>query len=159
MDADDPGREATEIRRLGPDDYALAREAIQQLKAVDNRGLPDADHLRRFLARPENVLIVASRGATPVGFALAYILDRVDRDEKMVMFYEIEVAATDRRRGIGREMVETLKGVCRTAPTMKMWVLTDRSNTPAMKLYESTGGQTNSHHDDVCFVYSSDRFA
>ena len=156
---DDQGREAAEIKRLGPEDYALARETIQQLKAVENSSVSDADHLRRFLARPENVLIVASRGVTPVGFALAYILDRLDRDEKMVVFYEIAVADADRRQGIGRAMVEALKGVCRTARAMKMWVLTDRSNTPAMRLYESTGGLANPRHDDVCFLYTSDRFA
>ena len=157
--ADHQGPAAVGIKRLGPEDQGLARETIRRLTALDNPGLSEADHLRRFLARPENVLIVARKGTMPVGFILAYILDRLDRDGKMVLLYEIAVTDADRRRGIGRAMVEALKRVCQAEHAVKMWGLTNRSNTAALRLYESTGGVANASDDDVSFLYTSDRLA
>ena len=57
----------------------------------------------------------------------------------MMFFYEIGVAESSRRRGIGRRLVNTLKSVCRDEDVMKMWVPTGRSNVAATRLYASTG--------------------
>ncbi len=81
-----------EVRRLGSDDAQSGVDAIRLLKALDGDPIPSAQYLRRFLSRPENVLIVAFDDGVPVGFLLAYLLDRVDRDQQMMFFYEIGVA-------------------------------------------------------------------
>ena len=92
-----------DIRRLTTEDAELALQAIIALKITP--GAPPAElppaYVRRFLSRPDNVLIVATDDHRPVGFLLAYLLDRVDRQRQMVLFYEIEVAESHRRRGIG----------------------------------------------------------
>jgi hypothetical protein len=46
----------------------------------------------RRIHRPENVFIVAIDSTEPVGYAVAYLLDRIDRDQRMMFFYEICVA-------------------------------------------------------------------
>lgn len=142
-----------EARRLGPGDAGLAFEAVRTIKAPEPRPTFTAAYLERFLARPENVLIVASDGGEPTGFLLAYLLDRVDRDQPMACLYEIEVAGPHRRRGIGRAMVEVLKGVCREAGAMEAWVVTSRSNEAAARLYAGTGAVADTGGDEVCFVY------
>src|SRR5271169_5215933 len=123
------------VSRLGTRDFDLALQAIRTLKKPQSSF--DDEHLRKFLARPENILIVAAQERIPIGFLLAYLLDRVDRNQRMVCLYEVDVIESCRRRGIGRAMVETLKTICRQENAMKTWVITNRSNLAAFRLYES----------------------
>jgi ribosomal protein S18 acetylase RimI-like enzyme len=140
------------VRRLGVEDVAFASEALRSLKAPAPAESSGGEHLRPFLARPENVLIVAEEDGAPVGFLVAYVLDRVDRQRTMVCLYEIDVAPARRRRGIGRAMVTELLTVCRRGNAMKVWVVASRSNAAALRLYASTGARAESP-DDVVFVY------
>ena len=84
-------------------------------------------------------MIVAFDDGVPVGYLLAYLLDRVDRDQHMMFFYEIGVAESQRRQGVGKRPIGELKSICREADVMKMWVPTGRSNVAATRLYTSTG--------------------
>jgi ribosomal protein S18 acetylase RimI-like enzyme len=151
MSTEHPSGRDVQVRRLGTGDFDLAFQAIHALK----RPQPSFgdEHLRRFLARPENILIVAGQEGLPIGFLLAYLLDRVDRNQRMVCLYEVEVSEPCRRRGIGRAMIETLKTICRQENAMKTWVITNRSNLAAFGLYEGTGAAINASGDEVTFVY------
>ncbi len=144
-----------QARRFRPDDAQLAFEVIGAIKEPESRPDFSADYLRRFLSRPQNVLIVALNDVEPAGFLLAYMLDRVDRDQQMVCLYEIGVSRRHRRRGVGRAMIDVLKGVCGQAAAMKAWGITNRSNEPAVRLYESTGAQPDPSGDEVTFVWSA----
>jgi aminoglycoside 3-N-acetyltransferase I len=90
------------VRRLAPDDSQLGVEAIRLLKAPDGYPVPSTAYLSDFLSRPENVFIVAIDGSVPLGYIVAYLLDRIDRNQQMMFFYEIGVAESHRRRGIGK---------------------------------------------------------
>ncbi len=145
-----------DIRRLGPEEYATGVDTIARLKGPDGYPTPSPEYLRKFLSRLENVLIVATDDGIPVGYIVAYLLDRVDRDQQMMFFYEIGVAESHRRRGVGTRMIAALKAICRTADVMKMWVPTGRSNIPATRLYASTGGVPLPGEDEVTYAYTRD---
>lgn len=144
-----------ELRRLQQGDAELAQQAIDRLKVTnsDLRRGPALDYLRGFLQNPDNVLIVATDEGVPIGFVLAYVVDRVDRDHRMMLFYEVEVAERHRRRGVARAMVELLKSLCAQRNVCKMWVYTNRSNAAAVGLYESTGGAPDRSGDEISFRY------
>jgi ribosomal protein S18 acetylase RimI-like enzyme len=148
------------VRRLEVDDAALACETIKTLKIADNNLLRNlsADYLRRFLARPENYLIVATEDDEPIGYLVAYLLDRVDRDQAMMLFYEISVAGPHHRRGVGTAMVKLLKWFCRQQNVMKMWVHTNKSNLAAVGLYQSAGGQADASGDEITFLYAPESY-
>ena len=154
----EPSLATVDVRRLGPDEVATGVEAIQLLKAPDGYPTPSAIYLSRFLAEPKNVLIVATDAGAPVGYIVAYLLDRVDRPQPMMFFYEIGVAASHRRRGIGTKMIEMLKSVCRANDVMKMWVPTGRSNVAATRLYERTGATAVPSGDEVTYAYPRESF-
>jgi ribosomal protein S18 acetylase RimI-like enzyme len=103
-------------------------------------------------------LLVAVEADAPVGYVVAYLLDRVDRAQRMMFFYEIGVAESHRRRGIGTKLVRELKCICRANDVMKMWVPTGRSNVAAARLYASTGAVPLASGDEVTYVYPRESF-
>ncbi len=159
-----PSESTIEIRRLGRDDGDLALEAISQLKAADwegQGGKPKsltANYLARFLRYDDHFLIVAVENAEPVGYLLAYELSRVDRDQAMMFLYEIGVAESQRRQGIGAAMIDEIKSICRERNIMKMWVETNESNVAAMRLYQTAGGKQVEEDDIVQFGWTPETF-
>jgi ribosomal protein S18 acetylase RimI-like enzyme len=149
-----------DIKRLLPGDEELASTAINAVKPSaerDNKNVT-VERMRDFLGRDDNFLIVAIDTDAPVGFASAYKLDRVDRDQSMMLFYEIEVMKSYRRHSIARAMISKLKEICKEQHIKKMWVCTNESNIPAMQLYESIGAK-RINQDDVIFAYQFNDFA
>jgi aminoglycoside 3-N-acetyltransferase I len=147
-----------EVRRLHRSDAHLAVNAIRLLKTPEGYPVPSAEYLAEFLSQPYNVLIVATDQGVPVGYTVAYLLDRVDRDRQMMFFYEIGVAEPHRRRGIGTAMVVTLKEICRHCDAMKMWVPTGRSNIAATRLYTRTGAVAVPGTDEVTYAYARESY-
>jgi ribosomal protein S18 acetylase RimI-like enzyme len=146
------------VQRLGANESDLALEALRLLKAPDGYPTPTAEYLARFLSRPDNVFVVATMDGVPVGFLLAYLIDRADRDQQMMFLYEIGVAELHRRRGVGTQMITQLKGLCSAQNVMKMWVPTGRSNVAATRLYARTGGTPLPNGDEVTYAYTRESF-
>jgi ribosomal protein S18 acetylase RimI-like enzyme len=150
-----------DIRRLNAEECDLAFTAIAELKIADESrsadGL-DREYLSTFLAVPTNILIVASIERLPVGFLMAYQLQRVDRDRKMMLLYEIGVTESYRRRGTAAAMIDLLKKYCRENEILKMWVYTNRYKRAATALYRSTGGVAATSGDEVSFLYTAQSF-
>jgi ribosomal protein S18 acetylase RimI-like enzyme len=147
-----------EVRRLGVGDHELGANAIRLLKSPDGYPTPSGEDMATFLNCEANVLIVASEDGVPVGYLVAYLIDRIDRNRKMMFFYEIGVAEAHRRRGIGKQMIAELKAICRQKDVLKMWVPTSRSNVAATRLYASTGGLPISSDDEVTYTYPRESF-
>jgi len=143
-----------EIKRLGSDEQSLAEETIRNLKLIDSaRGQLEFSYLRSFLAKRENFLIVALDEDRPIGFLIAYLMDRVDRDQRMMLLYEISVDSNHRRKQAAKGMVRLLKKLCHDLDVMKMWVYTNQSNQPAVNLYRSCGGEAATSGDEVSFTF------
>jgi ribosomal protein S18 acetylase RimI-like enzyme len=148
---------AITIRRLQPDDAVLGAKALNELKPADEREARPAREVwcRSFLCEERNVLIVALSGKEPVGFMIAHLLDRAEREAPMLLLYEIEVSPAHRRRGVGRALIERLKRIGREHAVFKMWVLTDRANLAARRLYRSCGGAESG--ENLLIEWSEDR--
>jgi len=148
-----------QVDHLTPDDADFAGHAIRKLKGLDIDPPQDVEHMRRLLENEANLLVVARDGHEPVGFALAYVMDRIDRDEIMLCLYEISVAPSHQRRGVGSALVEHLKVWCAQHQVMKMWVLTDRANIAAIRLYSASGAEEGGAGAEVSFVWNRQTLA
>jgi ribosomal protein S18 acetylase RimI-like enzyme len=146
------------VVRIGPSEAEIGVEAIRLLKSPHGYPVPSADYINRTFSRPHNIFLVAIDGTEPIGYVIAYLIDRIDRDQQMMLLYEIEVRGPHRRRGVGKQLITELKDICREANAMKMWASTSRSNTAANRLYESTGGKPFPEGDEVTFGYSREEF-
>ncbi len=147
------------VKRLATGDARLAYDTIRALKEPAGASDLSVELYQGFLARPENVLIVATREERPAGFLLAYRLDRVDGARRMICLYEIEVHEAFQRQGVGRRMLETLKEHCRRIDATEIWAITHRSNRAAIGLFTHAGGKPAPEGDDVVVVFDPGSWA
>ena len=151
---------AIDVRQLKGTDADLASQTIRAIKRESESSEPpslDSDGMRLWLENSSNVLIAATEAVRPVGFALGYLLDRVDESRSMLFFYEIVVASDCRRRGIGRRLVEAMKTIAREQQISKMWVQTDPANSAARALYRCAGS-TECTDPNLLYVWTDRSF-
>ena len=72
-----------------------------------------------------------------------------------MFLYELGVADSHRRRGVGRALVERLATIARSAGCYGMWVATDDSNPAALATYERAGA-TRDEKAAVILTWSFD---
>ena len=75
-----------------------------------------------------------------VGFASAVSYVHPDKPPEL-WINEVGVAPTHHRRGVARALLGLLFEVGRREGCATAWVLTERENGPAMRLYQSCGGE------------------
>lgn len=126
------------------------------LKTGSGAAPVDPSYLALFLADDKSVVLAALDHGIPVGFLLAYVLDRMDSERPMVLLYEIEVAPGHRRCGVGRALIEALKDLSRGIGAVRLWAPTDRSNVAAVALYEAVGMVESGADDGVIYELASE---
>lgn len=142
--------------RCSTNDMSYALEAIRVVKHEEDNNkleLLTDECMTNFLSNPDNYLIIAIGDNIVAGFVVAYELQRVDRNQKLMFLYEIGVLKTHRKKGIGTVLINFLKGICEDNNIMKMWVPTERSNIPAVSLYTKTGGEVSTKANEVSFTW------
>jgi ribosomal protein S18 acetylase RimI-like enzyme len=135
------------IRLLEPGDEGIVRE----LGTYDGPGDPEV-----LLADPRTLMLVAFDSARPVGFVLGHELPRRHGERSKLFVYEVDVAETHRRRGIGSALLARLAELARERGIRAGFVLTEPDNGPANGLYRSAGGATHTVTVQWDFSYADD---
>ena len=123
---------------------------IRLLEAGDEAVLTDVapdvfDHAvqpalaAEFLADPRHHVAVARDGGSVVGFASGVHYVHPDKPPELWV-NEVGVATTHRGRGLATQLLRALLDAGRAVGCSQAWVLTERSNVPAMGLYRQLGG-------------------
>ncbi len=139
-----------ETRILSADDQAVLHKVAADL--FDEALQP---HLvAEFLADDRHHIAVAIDQGEVVGFASGVHYVHPDKPAEL-WINEVGVAPGHQQRGIGRAVVRTLLQHGKRLGCGQAWVLTDRPNVAAMRLYASAGGREDSS-DTVMFEFSLD---
>lgn len=93
-----------------------------------------------FLRDPRHHIAVAVEEDVVVGFASAVSYVHPDKPAEL-WINEVGVSPARRNRGVARALLDLLFGVGRREGCATAWVLTERENAPAMRLYQSRGGE------------------
>ncbi|HEY7501914.1 MAG TPA: GNAT family N-acetyltransferase [Vicinamibacterales bacterium] len=125
-----------EIRVLRPgDDDVLAKVAPG---VFDDPLHPRA--AAEFLRDPRHHIVVAIDGDVVVGFASAVHYVHPDKPSPELWINELGVVSSHQRRGIATAVLQKLLGHARELGCAAAWVLTERANEGAIRLYASSGG-------------------
>lgn len=101
---------------------------------IDDRGA------KGFLTDSRHHLAVAVDDGVVVGFVSAVHYAHPDKRYPEMWINEVQVAPTHRRKGIARALLDQILHRARELQCTEAWVLTDRDNVPATRLYSATGG-------------------
>src|SRR5258708_11349605 len=114
----------------------------------------DIENSANFLRDPRHHLAVAVEADVVVGFCSA--VDYIHPDKPPELWInEVGVAPAHPNHGVATKLLRALLEVARNAGCRHGWVLTDRSNSAAMRLYASAGGN-EAPEDTVMFSFVLD---
>jgi aminoglycoside 6'-N-acetyltransferase I len=138
---------APEIKILRSGDQALLDNVPAGV--FDNSLNPQL--VREFLGDERHHLVVAVDRGQVIGFVSGVHYVHPDKPSEM-WINEVGVAPSHQGQGVGKAMIQELLQHARRLGCREAWVLTDRANHSAMRLYASTGGQ-EAPHDQVMFTF------
>jgi aminoglycoside 6'-N-acetyltransferase I len=104
-----------------------------------------------FLRDERHHLAVALEDGQVVGFASGVHYVHPDKPPEL-WINEVGVAPSHHRRGIGKAIMGALLRHAKSLGCKEAWVLTERSNRAAMRLYESAGGKEE-ESNQVMFTF------
>ena len=137
-----------DIRLVGPGDAALLTRVANGVFDYDL----EHDLTEEFLQDDRHHLVVAIDDGVIIGFVSGVHYVHPDKPAEL-WINEVGVAPSHQRRGIGRQMLRTMFQVGMDLGCHQAWVLTNRSNTSAMKLYGSVEG-IEDPEDTVMFTFN-----
>ena len=136
---------SADIRLLGPRDaHVLTRVAPG---VFDNE--IDPHWTAEFLADPRHHLAVVVDDDVVVGMASGVHYVHPDKAPQLFI-NEVGIAPSHRGRGLGRQLVDRLVRLSMELGCTEAWVLTDRSNTVAQRLYAGAGAAP----PEECIMYT-----
>lgn len=138
------------IKTLAQDDLALLTNAADDV--FDNP--VDVIFAREFLNDPRHHIVAAISDGVIIGFASAVHYIHPDKPPEL-WINEVGVAESHQGRGIGKAIMKEMLQLGRGLGCKNAWVLTDRNNLPANRLYLSAGGQID-EEDTVLYEFVLD---
>lgn len=119
------------VRRLGVGDEAVVRILAEEDDDFDlaERSSPrtplGADDAAAYLADPSVLHWVVEKDGRVIGHLLCYVERRRVDDPRQLLLYEVGVRRADRRRGVGRALVDAMRSWMRQEGVVEAWVVAD----------------------------------
>jgi len=114
----------------------------------------DESFARECLADPRHHIVVALFEGIVIGFASAVHYIHPDKPTEL-WINEVGVASTHQNKGVGKAIMNQFLQLGRKLGCVNAWVLTDRSNEAANKLYKAAAGQA-AEGDTVMYEFVFD---
>lgn len=103
---------------------------------------PRAEYLADFLASDQNIVLVAEQDGQIVGGLVAYCLTKFEQERKEVYLYDLAVSADYQRHGVGKMLMNELRGIAKSLGAYIVFVQADEGDD-AVAFYESLGPVEN----------------
>lgn len=145
----------TRVRVLGADDIAPFRSLLDLFglafddPATYSSRQPDDAYLRKLLASPGFLALVALSGEEVIGGLAGYVLPKFEQRRSEFYIYDLAVAEKHRRRGVASALVEQLKHEVAARGVYVIFVQADHGDDPAINLYTKLGTREEVLHFDI----------
>ncbi len=131
-----------QVRRLGAGDAETFQQLVLLFCTVFE--MPDEHvdrgRLQSLLADPHFVVYAAFDGDEMCGGLTGYIMLMYYHAESELYLYDMAVATSHQRQGIGRLLIEEMKRFCTAGNIGVMFVEAHADDLHAVEFYRSTGG-------------------
>lgn len=131
-----------QVRRLTVLDGDLARQLFLLMSEVfaEQCAPLGEDYLRSLLSRPDFWAFAAFVGSDVVGGLTAHSLPMTRSEFSEVLIYDIAVRSDQQGKGIGRQLISTLREAANAAGIADIFVPVDNDDLEALEFYRALGG-------------------
>lgn len=110
---------------------------------------PEDDYLKRRLAHPHVIALVAIENEKVVGGLVAYELPKLEQARSEIYIYDLAVAEAHRRKGIATALIADLQSIAAECGAWVVYVQADYGDEPAIALYTKLGVREDVMHFDI----------
>ncbi|MBX3230604.1 MAG: GNAT family N-acetyltransferase [Labilithrix sp.] len=127
------------IRRLTPNDVAVLERLAEEDPDDDDDDddAPAPGSAAALLADPSVLVWGAFDGEVPIGMLHCVTIRKHAARPLELLLYDVGVRERDRRRGVGRALLDAMRAWMKEHAVSEVWVLAD--NAGAVAFYESCG--------------------
>jgi len=118
---------------LHEDDIPQINEIIEWWTECDH------DQIRNFLSEKQNIAITAKLDEKIIGLIYGYSLTRIDGNKPQFFIYSVDIHDTYQDKGYGSKFVQYVINWARENDFSECFVLTNKDNPRACKVYEKAG--------------------
>ena len=132
-----------EYKKLETGDLICLTELVKVYEKVfemENFSLPDARYLQSLLEKENVIFYAAIIDKKVVGGLTAHVLPSTYFPSSEVYIYDLAVETEFQRKGIGRQLINSLKEYCAGLRLKEIFVQADLEDRHALDFYRATGG-------------------
>lgn len=136
-----------EYKKLEVGDLNRLTELVKVYEKVfemKDFALPDAAYLQSLLEKESVIFYAAIFGGKVGGGLTAHVLPSTYFPSSEVYIYDLAVETEFQRKGIGRELINSLKNYCAGLRLKEIFVQADLEDEYALDFYRATGGVAES---------------
>jgi ribosomal protein S18 acetylase RimI-like enzyme len=125
----------------------------ENLKLIDNvleELQIDSLRLKAFLEYPQNLAFIAKCNEEVTGFIYGYSLMSLNSNPQLFI-YSVDVLSKFQNKGIGSKLFKYAVDFSRENGFSECYVITDKGNKRACRIYEKSGGK-NDYEDEIVYV-------
>ena len=123
--------------------------ALDKLSESDKLTI-DRDRLKAFLEHPQNLAFISILNGEICGFIYGYSLMALDAAPQLFI-YSVDVFNNYQNKGIGSKLFQYAVDYSRKNGFSECFVITDKGNKRACRIYEKAGGK-NDYEDEIVYV-------
>ena len=140
-----------EFRFLNRDD----QEVLIRLTETFRHQRITAEKATEILGNDKILVAAALEGDEVAGYALAYLLPRLDNGRDMMMIYHLFVQESFQRQGIATKLMKMLLEYGKEQQVHYTSLITQQDNEKAIALYTKLGGKLHPTNNKVFYWYGS----
>jgi aminoglycoside 3-N-acetyltransferase I len=132
-----------QIKRLGTQDIIFFKKLImlfQEVFEMEEIITVKESYLKNLLEKPDFIVYAAIAENEIVGGLTAYELNTYYTEGSELFIYDIAVSFPFQRKGVGKQLIQSLKNYGEQNNIEVMFVEANKENQHAVDFYHSTGG-------------------
>ena len=134
---------------LTMENFDLLFTALDKLDESDELAI-NKERLKDFLTYSQNLAFIAKYRDEVCGFIYGYSLMSLDSAPQLFI-YSVDVISRFQNNGIGSKLFQYVVDYSRENGYSECFVITDKGNKRACRVYEKAGGK-NDYEDEIVYV-------